>query len=74
MDDVRRLLELTASMASDYLESLDERRVFPDVTPEQLREALGGPLPEEPVDATQVVHAPAALALRFYVGLNVNGP
>ena len=55
MDDVRRLLELTASIASDYLESLDERRVFPDVTPEQLREALGGPLPEEPVDATQVV-------------------
>jgi glutamate/tyrosine decarboxylase-like PLP-dependent enzyme len=55
VDDVRRLLELTASIAADYLESLGERRVFPDVTPEQLRAALGGPLPEHPVDATQVV-------------------
>jgi glutamate/tyrosine decarboxylase-like PLP-dependent enzyme len=55
LDDVRKLLELTASIAADYLESLGERRVFPDVTPEQLRAALGGPLPEHPIDATQVV-------------------
>jgi glutamate/tyrosine decarboxylase-like PLP-dependent enzyme len=55
LDDVRKLLELTASIAADYLESLGERRVFPDVTPEQLRAALGGPLPEQPIDATQVV-------------------
>ena len=55
MDQVRELLELTASIAADYLESLDDRRVFPDVTPEQLRAMLGGPLPEQPMDATQVV-------------------
>ena len=55
MDEVRELLELTASIAADYLESLDDRRVFPDVTPEQLRAMLGGPLPEQPMDATQVV-------------------
>jgi glutamate/tyrosine decarboxylase-like PLP-dependent enzyme len=69
MDDVRRLLELTASIASDYLESLDERRVFPDVTPEQLREALGGPIPEEPVDATQVVNELVEAAERGVVAM-----
>jgi glutamate/tyrosine decarboxylase-like PLP-dependent enzyme len=62
MDDVRRLLELTAAIAADYVESLDDRQVFPDVTPEQLRAALGGPLPEQPVDARQVVTDLAAAA------------
>jgi glutamate/tyrosine decarboxylase-like PLP-dependent enzyme len=62
VDDVRRLLELTASIASDYVESLGDRRVFPDVTPEELRAALGGPLPEEPLDAKQVVSELAAAA------------
>jgi glutamate/tyrosine decarboxylase-like PLP-dependent enzyme len=55
MDDVRRLLEQTASIAADYVESLADRRVFPDVAPEDLRAALGGPLPEQPLDADQVV-------------------
>src|SRR5829696_1103989 len=62
MDDVRALLERTAAIAADYVESLGERRVFPDVTPEQLRAALGGPLPEQPVDARQVVTELAAAA------------
>jgi glutamate/tyrosine decarboxylase-like PLP-dependent enzyme len=60
MEDVRRLLEQTASIAADYVESLDDRRVFPDVTPEDLRVALGGPLPDQPVDAGQVVTELAA--------------
>ena len=55
MDDVRELLELTASIAADYVESLDGRRVFPDVTPEELRAALGGPLPEHGIGARQVL-------------------
>jgi glutamate/tyrosine decarboxylase-like PLP-dependent enzyme len=55
MSDVRELLRRTAEIAADYVESLDERPVFPDVTPEQLREVLGGPLPEEPLDPAQVV-------------------
>jgi glutamate/tyrosine decarboxylase-like PLP-dependent enzyme len=55
MDNVRALLERTASIAADYLESLGDRRVFPDVTPEELRAALGGPLPEEPIDPETVV-------------------
>jgi glutamate/tyrosine decarboxylase-like PLP-dependent enzyme len=58
--NVRRLLEQTAAIAADYVESLDDRRVFPDITPEELREALGGPLPERPVDAQQVVSELAA--------------
>jgi glutamate/tyrosine decarboxylase-like PLP-dependent enzyme len=62
MDDARRLLELTASIAADYVESLGDRRVFPDVTPEELRATLGGPLPEEPLDARQVVTELAAAA------------
>jgi glutamate/tyrosine decarboxylase-like PLP-dependent enzyme len=55
MSDIRELLRRTAEIAADYVESLDERPVFPDVTPEQLREVLGGPLPEEPLDPAQVV-------------------
>src|SRR5215216_3224147 len=68
MDDVRRLLELTASIAADYVESLGERRVFPDVSPEDLRAALGGPLPEQPVDARQVVTELTAAAEPGVVG------
>jgi glutamate/tyrosine decarboxylase-like PLP-dependent enzyme len=60
VDDARRLLELTGSIAADYVESLGERRVFPEVTPEELRAALGGPLPEEPLDPRQVVTELAA--------------
>jgi glutamate/tyrosine decarboxylase-like PLP-dependent enzyme len=62
MTDVRELLQLTASIAADYVESLGDRPVFPDVTPEQLRAALGGPLPDQPVDAGQVVNELAAAA------------
>jgi glutamate/tyrosine decarboxylase-like PLP-dependent enzyme len=53
--DARAVLQRAAELAADYVETLGERPVFPDVTPEQLREALGGPLPEEPLPAEQVV-------------------
>jgi glutamate/tyrosine decarboxylase-like PLP-dependent enzyme len=62
VDNVRGLLETTAALAADYLESLGERPVFPDVTPEQLREALGGPLPDGPAAAREVVTELAAAA------------
>ena len=55
MTDSRELLRRTAELAADYVDSLGERPVFPQVTPEQLREALGGPLPDEPLPAEQVV-------------------
>ncbi|HZE29348.1 MAG TPA: aminotransferase class V-fold PLP-dependent enzyme [Gaiellaceae bacterium] len=62
MSDSRELLRRTAEIAADYVESLGERPVFPDVTPEQLREALGGPLPQDPVEPEQVVDELVAAA------------
>jgi glutamate/tyrosine decarboxylase-like PLP-dependent enzyme len=62
VDDVRALLERTAAIAADYLESLDTRRVFPRATPSELRAALGGPLPEAPQPAADVVHDLATAA------------
>ena len=55
MAEARELLQLTASLAADYLESLPHRPVFPTVEPDELRAALGGPLPEAPTDAAQVI-------------------
>ena len=55
MTEVRDLLLRTAEIAADYVESLGERPVFPSVTPEALRAALGGPLPEEPIDPDRVL-------------------
>jgi glutamate/tyrosine decarboxylase-like PLP-dependent enzyme len=62
MTDARELLRRTAELAADYVESLGERPVFPAVTPEELREALGGPLPEAPLDPGQVIDELAAAA------------
>jgi glutamate/tyrosine decarboxylase-like PLP-dependent enzyme len=60
MAEARELLQLTASLAADYLESLPTRPVFPRVEPDELRATLGGPLPEEPVDPAQVITELAA--------------
>ncbi|MBD0338196.1 MAG: aspartate aminotransferase family protein [Thermoleophilia bacterium] len=67
MEGARELLERTAGIAADYVESLGDRRVFPDVTPEELRKVLGGPLPEEPIDAREVVEHLAEAAGRGVV-------
>jgi glutamate/tyrosine decarboxylase-like PLP-dependent enzyme len=56
MSEIRELLRRTAELAADYVDSLDERPVFPEVTPERLREALGGPLPDGPSDPKTVVN------------------
>ena len=55
MTDARELLRRTAEIAAAYVDSLDDRPVFPQVEPEELREALGGPMPEEPEPDEQVV-------------------
>jgi glutamate/tyrosine decarboxylase-like PLP-dependent enzyme len=55
VSDARDLLRRTAEIAADYFESLGDRPVFPHVTPEELRDALGGPLPEEPLDPEEVL-------------------
>jgi glutamate/tyrosine decarboxylase-like PLP-dependent enzyme len=62
VSEVRDLLGLTADIASDFLETLDERPVLGPVDAEALREALGGPLPESPSDPRVVVAELAANA------------
>jgi glutamate/tyrosine decarboxylase-like PLP-dependent enzyme len=62
MDELRDLLTLTAGLAADFYETLPERRVFPAVTPAELRAALGGPLPQEPREARLVVRELAEAA------------
>ena len=49
------LLRLTADYAAQYLGSLAERPVAAPATIEELRQSLGGPLPEDPTDPEQVV-------------------
>jgi glutamate/tyrosine decarboxylase-like PLP-dependent enzyme len=62
MADTRDLLRLTASIAADYLDSVETRPVFPALTAEQLRAALGGPLPEAPTGPRQVIEELVAAA------------
>jgi glutamate/tyrosine decarboxylase-like PLP-dependent enzyme len=58
----RELLNLTVAHASDFLESLDGRPIFPRTSVEELRASLGGPLPEGPTEAREVVDKLAAAA------------
>ena len=51
----RELLRRTAEIAADFLDSLDERPVWPPASVEELRRELGGPLPAEPVDPLVVI-------------------
>src|SRR5262245_36112232 len=65
----RRLLETTARTAADFLDSLPERSVEATATVEELRAALGGPLPAGPVDPECVVAELAAAADPGLVGI-----
>lgn len=56
MNDIRPLLRQTAELAADFLASVDERPVFPQATAEELLDRLGGPVPEGPTDAADVIH------------------
>jgi len=60
VSDVRDLLRLTSELAADFVDSLDERAVLPPVDVPALRAALGGPLPEEPIDPATVIAELAA--------------
>lgn len=60
--DLRALLKRTAEIAADHLESLPARPVGVPVPVEDLRAALGGPLPDGPADPTEVVTALAESA------------
>jgi glutamate/tyrosine decarboxylase-like PLP-dependent enzyme len=62
MSVIRALLRRTAELASDFLESLDDRPVFPQTSADELRKALGGPLLEEPTAPEEVVESLVAAA------------
>ena len=49
------LVQQAAGIISDFLDGLAERRVGATATMEELRAALGGPLPENPVDPSDVI-------------------
>jgi len=57
---IRRLLTETAGVAASYLEGISDGAVGWSVGVEELRSSLGGPVPELPVDALQVVAELAA--------------
>jgi glutamate/tyrosine decarboxylase-like PLP-dependent enzyme len=56
MSTTRRLLDLTASHATTYLEAIDGRAIAATSTLDALRTRLGGPLPETPTDAVTVIN------------------
>ena len=57
---IRELLQLAADLGADFRESLPARRVGATATADDLRAALGGPLPEGPTDAATVTRELAA--------------
>ena len=65
----RELLQWTADLAADFLESLDGRPVWPEGSVEELRESLGGPLQEEPLDPLRVIEDLARSAEPGVVGI-----
>jgi glutamate/tyrosine decarboxylase-like PLP-dependent enzyme len=69
----RDLLNLTASLAAEYLDSVPTRSVFPAIEVEELRMALGGPLQDGPRDASQVISELANIADRGIVASGSGG-
>jgi glutamate/tyrosine decarboxylase-like PLP-dependent enzyme len=51
----RELLHLTADYAADFLATLDERPITPSATLEELRDRLGGPLPQAGLEPRAVI-------------------
>src|SRR4051794_12448597 len=60
--DLQELLDETARLASGFLGSLEDRPVRVAATVEELREALGGPLPEGPTSDLEVIRDLAGAA------------
>ncbi|MDV6013771.1 aminotransferase class V-fold PLP-dependent enzyme [Haloechinothrix sp. LS1_15] len=62
MTELRPALQRAADLAFGYLEGSRDRPVARRVAAPELREGLGGPLPENPSDPTEVVEALARAA------------
>jgi glutamate/tyrosine decarboxylase-like PLP-dependent enzyme len=60
--DTRALLRRTAELAADFLDSLEDRPVFPRATADELRASLHVPLQDEPLEPERVVEELAAAA------------
>ena len=69
MSEERELLRRTAEIAADFVESLDRRPVWPPASVEELRQSLGGPLPEGPSDPVRVIEALSEAADPGVVGI-----
>jgi len=67
--DERELLLRTAEIAADFLETLDARPIRPAASVDELREALGEPLPETPQDPLEVIEALSVAAEPGVVGI-----
>jgi glutamate/tyrosine decarboxylase-like PLP-dependent enzyme len=65
----RELLRRTAEIAADFLDTLDDRAIRPSAGVGELREALGGPLPDQPSEPLEVLEALAAAAEQGVVGI-----
>ena len=55
MDDRRRALARAYELAAGFLDTLDDRPVWPRATYEQMLKALGGDLPDRGCDPVEVV-------------------
>jgi len=66
---MRDLLRETADYAADFLESLDQRPVMPQVDFAALRERMGGPVPDGPSDPHEVVAELAAIGSEAAVAI-----
>jgi glutamate/tyrosine decarboxylase-like PLP-dependent enzyme len=69
VSDERELLRRTAEIAADFVDSLDERPVWPAATVDELRSALGGDLPEGPSDPLEVIESLAEAVEPGVVGI-----
>lgn len=69
MSDERELLRRTAEIASDFLETLDDRPIWPQADVDELRATLGGPLPEGPSEPREVIETLADAAEPGVVGI-----
>src|SRR5262249_60988901 len=67
--DERELLHAAADYAADFLQTLDDRPIRHEAEVAELYEALGGPLPEEGVDARAVLASLVEAAEPGIVGI-----
>jgi glutamate/tyrosine decarboxylase-like PLP-dependent enzyme len=62
MSDERELLQRTAEIAANYLDTLATRPIRPELGYAEMHAALDGPVPDGPTDALEVVEELAAAA------------